>query len=120
MLLSVLLIARELPPFLFGGPAGVVADKYDRRRVMLIRYQALLSVCWAYTELLSDLLRMVLVLCLLFVQTKETVPLLFIIVRILPPPASLAHLLLQSFLQFTVSAFFTPAKVILRLSHNLC
>lgn len=37
MLLSLLLISRELPPFLWGGPAGVVADKFDRRKVMLIR-----------------------------------------------------------------------------------
>lgn len=54
---------------------------------------------------------MVVVLGFLFVTSKAHVPLLFVLVcRCLLPSCDLTHLQ-QSFLQFTISAFFTPAKV---------
>src|SRR5215212_5565126 len=76
-----LFIARALPPFLFGPVAGVVADRFDRRKVLI----------------LSDLLRAGIVLCFLLVNG----------------PADLWLLYVLTVLQFSVSAFFEPARAAL-------
>ena len=44
-----LFIARALPPFLLGPVAGVVADRFDRRKILIV----------------SDVLRAAIVLCFL-------------------------------------------------------
>src|SRR5215471_9904121 len=56
-----LFIARAVPPFLLGPVAGVVADKYDRRRVLI----------------LSDVLRAGIVLGFLLVDRPERLRLLY-------------------------------------------
>lgn len=76
-----LFIARALPPFLLGPIAGVVADRFDRRRVLI----------------LSDILRAGIVLCFLFVDRPEHLWLLYVL----------------TVLQFSVSAFFEPARAAL-------
>jgi len=73
-----LFLARALPPFLAGPFAGVVADRFNRRTVLIA----------------TDLLRAGIVLCFLFVDRPERVWLLYAL----------------SILQFTVSAFFEPAR----------
>ncbi len=56
-----LFVARLLPPFLLGPLVGVVADRFDRRRILIV----------------SDLLRAVVVLNFLFVRSADTVWLLY-------------------------------------------
>jgi MFS family permease len=58
-----LFIARALPPFLLGPIAGVVADRFDRRRVLI----------------LSDILRAGIVLCFLLVDRPERLWLLYVL-----------------------------------------
>lgn len=58
--ISVPLLARFLPALLFGAVAGVIADRFDAKRVMLV----------------ADLSRMVLVITLVFVNSLQ---LLFVI-----------------------------------------
>lgn len=58
-----LFIARALPPFLLGPVAGVVADRFDRRKVLI----------------LSDVLRAVIVLCFLLVDRPERLWLLYVL-----------------------------------------
>lgn len=76
-----LFIARALPPFLLGPVAGVVADRFDRRKVLIV----------------SDVLRAGIVLCFLLVDRPERLWLLYIL----------------TVLQFSVSAFFEPARAAL-------
>ena len=76
-----LFIARALPPFLLGPVAGVVADRFDRRKVLV----------------LSDVLRAGIVLCFLLVDRPERLWLLYVL----------------TVLQFSVSAFFEPARAAL-------
>ncbi len=76
-----LFIARALPPFLLGPVAGVVADRFDRRKVLV----------------LSDLLRAGIVLGFLLVDRPERLWLLYVL----------------TVLQFSVSAFFEPARAAL-------
>src|SRR5215213_11763319 len=76
-----LFIARALPPFLFGPVAGVVADRFDRRKVLI----------------LSDVLRAGIVLGFLLVDRPERLWLLYVL----------------TILQFSVSAFFEPARAAL-------
>jgi MFS family permease len=76
-----LFIARALPPFLLGPIAGVVADRFDRRKVLI----------------LSDVLRSGIVLCFLLVDRPERLWLLYVL----------------TVLQFSVSAFFEPARAAL-------
>lgn len=75
---SALFLARGLPPFIFGPLAGMVADRFNRRHILL----------------LSDILRMVIVLGFLLVTQLEA--------------AWLIYVLTAS--QFIVSAFFEPAR----------
>lgn len=63
---ATMLVARFLPTFFIGPLAGVVVDRLDRRRIMVI----------------ADLLRAVLVLGLLFVGTPERIWLCYIIVAL--------------------------------------
>ena len=58
-----LFIARSLPPFLLGPVAGVVADRFDRRKVLI----------------LSDILRAGIVLCFLLVDRPERLWLLYVL-----------------------------------------
>ncbi len=58
-----LFMARALPPFLLGPIAGVVADRFDRKQVLI----------------LSDLLRAGIVLCFLFVDRPERLWLLYLL-----------------------------------------
>ena len=58
-----LFIARALPPFLLGPVAGVVADRFDRRQVLI----------------LSDILRAGIVLCFLLVDRPERLWLLYVL-----------------------------------------
>ena len=76
-----LFIARALPPFLLGPVAGVVADRFDRRKVLVV----------------SDVLRAGIVLCFLLVDRPERLWLLYVL----------------TVLQFSVSAFFEPARAAL-------
>jgi MFS family permease len=76
-----LFIARALPPFLLSPIAGVIADRFDRRKVLI----------------LSDILRAGIVLCFLLVDRPEHLWLLYVL----------------TVLQFSVSAFFEPARAAL-------
>jgi MFS family permease len=76
-----LFIARALPPFLLGPVAGVVADRFDRRKVLIV----------------SDVLRAGIVLGFLLVDRPEHLWLLYVL----------------TVLQFSVSAFFEPARAAL-------
>src|SRR5690349_7415083 len=58
-----LFIARALPPFLLGPVAGVIADRFDRRKVMI----------------LSDVLRAGIVLCFLLIDRPERLWLLYVL-----------------------------------------
>lgn len=58
-----LFIARALPPFLLGPIAGVVADRFDRRKVLIF----------------SDVLRAGVVLCFLLVDRPERLWLLYLL-----------------------------------------
>lgn len=73
------LIARMLPPLLMRPWAGVLADRFDRKRLLIV----------------SDLLRAVAVLGLLFAsQSPEYLPLIYVIVIV----------------QFMISSVFEPAR----------
>jgi MFS family permease len=61
--ISYLFLARFLPLFLFSPLAGVFADRYDRRHVMIV----------------SDLLRAATVLCFLFVREPGQIWLLYVL-----------------------------------------
>jgi len=76
-----LFIARALPPFLLSPVAGVIADRFDRRKVLV----------------LSDVLRAGIVLGFLLVDRPERLWLLYVL----------------TVLQFSVSAFFEPARAAL-------
>jgi MFS family permease len=76
-----LFIARALPPFLLSPVAGVIADRFDRRQVLI----------------LSDVLRAGIVLGFLLVDRPERLWLLYVL----------------TVLQFSVSAFFEPARAAL-------
>ncbi len=76
-----LFIARALPPFLLGPVAGVVADRFDRRKVLI----------------LSDVLRAGIVSCFLLINGPEDLWLLYVL----------------TVMQFSVSAFFEPARAAL-------
>jgi MFS family permease len=56
-----LFLARLLPPFLLGPLAGVVADRFDRRKIMI----------------LTDLLRALLVPCFLLVRSEQDIWLIY-------------------------------------------
>lgn len=58
---SILFLARGLPPFLFGPFAGVIADRFNRRTVMFM----------------SDVLRAIIVMGFLLVTSSERVWLLY-------------------------------------------
>src|SRR6476469_1748875 len=58
-----LFIARALPPFLLGPVAGVVADRFDRRKLLI----------------LSDILRAGIVSCFLLVDRPERLWLLYVL-----------------------------------------
>ena len=76
-----LFLARALPPFLLSPVAGVVADRFDRRKVLI----------------LSDVLRAGVVSCFLLINGPEDLWLLYVL----------------TVLQFSVSAFFEPARAAL-------
>ncbi len=59
--ISGLFLARLLPPFLLGPVVGVVADRFERRTILIV----------------SDLLRAVVVLGFLFVHSEQTIWLLY-------------------------------------------
>ncbi|RLT37959.1 MAG: MFS transporter [Chloroflexi bacterium] len=61
--LSGLFVVRMLAPFLVSPIAGVVADRYDRRTILVV----------------SDLMRAGIVLCFLFVRSAEMVWLLYVL-----------------------------------------
>ena len=61
--ISYLFLARFLPLFLFSPLAGVLADRYDRRHVMIV----------------SDLLRAATVLCFLLVREPGQIWLLYVL-----------------------------------------
>lgn len=73
-----LFLARALPPFLFGPLAGVIADRFNRKYILII----------------ADLSRAVIVAGYLLVDRPERAWLLFVLAS----------------LQFSVSAFFEPAR----------
>ena len=70
-------LARSLPPFLLGPTAGVIADRFNRKTILI----------WTH------LLRMVVVLGFLLVNSAENIWLIYVI----------------AVLQFMISAFFQPA-----------
>jgi MFS family permease len=76
-----LFLARALPPFLLSPIAGVIADRFDRRKVLIV----------------SDVLRAAIVLGFLLVDRPERLWLLYVL----------------TVLQFSVSAFFEPARAAL-------
>ncbi len=76
--ISYLFLARFLPLFLFSPLAGVLADRYERRQIMIA----------------SDLLRGATVLSFLLIREPGQVWLLYVL----------------TFLQFALSAIFTPAR----------
>ncbi len=76
--ISLFLLARFLPPLLVTPLAGALADRFDRKRLLII----------------SDLLRAVIVLCLLFVQSADQLWLLYLL----------------TMLQFALGSIFEPAR----------
>lgn len=61
--LSYLLLARLLPFFIMSPIAGVFADRYERRAIMIV----------------TDILRTVTVLCFLFIRSSEQIWLLYVL-----------------------------------------
>jgi MFS family permease len=78
---GLLFVARALPPFLFGPFAGVVADRFDRKTVLIA----------------TDLSRAIIVLGFLFVNSPDRAWLIYAL----------------TIVQFTISAFFEPARAAL-------
>jgi MFS transporter, DHA3 family, macrolide efflux protein len=76
--LATMLIVLTVPQITFGLVAGVYVDRLDRKRIML----------------LSDLLRGLLILGLIFVNSRDLLWLLYLI----------------AFLQAAIGTFFTPAR----------
>ncbi len=76
--ISYLFLARFLPLFLFSPVAGILADRYERRQVMIA----------------SDVLRAATVLSFLLVREPDQLWLLYVL----------------TFIQFALSAIFTPAR----------
>ena len=76
--LALMAIAEAVPAFTVGLVAGVYVDRWDRRRVMMV----------------SDLLRAVIVLAFVLVQTPALVPLLYVL----------------GFTQAAIGTFFRPAR----------
>ena len=76
--ISYLFLARFLPLFFVSPVAGVVADRYSRRQIMIA----------------SDVLRTLTVLGFLLIRSAELIWLFYLL----------------TVLQFTLSAFFTPAQ----------
>ena len=76
--ISYLFLARFLPLFFASPVAGVVADRYSRRMIMIV----------------SDVLRALTVLGFLLIRSDELIWLFYLLTVI----------------QFTLSAFFTPAQ----------
>jgi MFS family permease len=75
---STLFLVRFLPVFLFSPLAGVLADRFNRRNIMIV----------------TDVLRALTVLSFLFIHSADQIWLFYLL----------------TFLQFTLSALFTPAK----------
>ncbi|MFN2137537.1 MAG: MFS transporter [Candidatus Promineifilaceae bacterium] len=75
---STLFLLRFLPLFLFSPIAGVLADRFDRRKIMIF----------------TDLSRAATVAAFLLIRSPEQLWLFYVL----------------TFLQFTLSALFTPAK----------
>lgn len=76
--ISYLFLVRFVPLFVVSPFAGVIADRFSRKRILIT----------------SDLLRAVTVLGFLFVRSSEQVWLLYVLTAV----------------QFTLSAFFSPAR----------
>ena len=76
--ISYLFLARFLPLFFVSPVAGVVADRYSRRQIMIV----------------SDVLRAFTVLGFLLIRSDELIWLFYLL----------------TIIQFTLSAFFTPAQ----------
>ena len=76
-----LFLARSLPPFVVGPVAGMAADRFNRRLILIT----------------ADLLRAGIVLSVLLVDRPERIGLLYVLIAV----------------QFTVSAFFEPARAAL-------
>jgi len=64
--ISYLFLVRYLPMFLFSPIAGVIADKYDRRKILII----------------SDLLRAVTVSCFLLIRSEDQLWLFYLLTAI--------------------------------------
>ncbi len=79
--ISYLFLARFLPLFFASPVAGVVADRYSRRMIMIV----------------SDVLRALTVLGFLLIRSDELIWLFYLL----------------TIIQFTLSAFFTPAQTAL-------
>ena len=71
-------IVSTLPRLILGSVAGVFVDRWDRKRLMIM----------------ADLLRVLLILMLLFVRSRDGLWLIYV----------------SAFLESTVSQFFNPAK----------
>lgn len=65
--LSIVTICQMLPPFLMAPLAGVVAERYDRRRIMIF----------------TDILRACVALCFLLVDTVDEVWMLYLFMALL-------------------------------------
>jgi MFS family permease len=61
--ITILLLAKFLPPLIVSPVAGVLLDRFDRRRMLII----------------SDTARMLIVLGYLFVDTPEELPLIYVL-----------------------------------------
>jgi MFS family permease len=75
---SSLFLVRFLPLFLFSPISGVLADRFNRRNIMIM----------------TDVLRALTVFSFLFIRSADQIWLFYLL----------------TFLQFTLSALFTPAK----------
>src|SRR5215216_4963418 len=75
---GLLLVARFVPSFLFGPISGVVADRFSRQRIMIV----------------SDVLRAVVVLGILFVRRADQLWIVYVL----------------TVFQLGLSTFFEPAK----------